>query len=99
MVAASRLGSGQPVADADNSRRRLTLLGVGPAPENPADGRPLGESMLTRERYAIIAVAADGGEISGEDQALPANARAWASVWACPSSRLNASARSAARAD
>ena len=68
MVAAGRLGRGQTIADANNSSRRLTLVGVGPAPENPANGRPLGESVLTRERYAIIAVATDGGDISGEDR-------------------------------
>jgi hypothetical protein len=28
----------------------------------------MGESVLTRERHAIIAVGADGGDISGEDR-------------------------------
>jgi hypothetical protein len=33
------------VADMGNSRRRFTPLGAGPALENPAPGRPLGESV------------------------------------------------------
>src|SRR5208282_3242553 len=76
------------------------FLGIGPTLKNPAKGRPLGESVFTRERHAIIAVGADGGDIPGEDGAAwPARQRAWQRVWACPSSRLYASARSAARAD
>jgi len=51
-----------------NSRRRFTLLGIGPALKNPALGRPLGESVFTRERYAFVAAGADGGDISGEDR-------------------------------
>ena len=66
--AAGRLGCGQTVADAGNSCRRFTLLGVGPALENPAKGRPLGESVFTRERHAIVAVGVGGGDISGEDR-------------------------------
>src|SRR5262249_44270388 len=59
---------GQTVADKSNSRRRFTYLGVGPALENPAQGRPLGESVFTGEHHAIIAVGVDGGDISGEDR-------------------------------
>ena len=65
---ARRLVSGQTVANAVNSRRRFTLLGVGPALKNPALGRPLGEPVFTRECHAIIAVGAGGGDISGEDR-------------------------------
>ena len=43
-------------------------MGVGPALKNPALGRPLGESVFTRERYAFVAAGADGGDISGEDR-------------------------------
>src|SRR5262249_52912139 len=62
------LGRGHTVADAANSRRRFTLLGVGPALKNSAKGRPLGESVLTGQRPAIVSVGADGGDISGEDR-------------------------------
>ena len=31
-------------------------------------GRPLGESMFSRERHAIVAAGADGGDVSGEDR-------------------------------
>ena len=31
-------------------------------------GRPLGESVFSRERHAIVAAGADGGDISGEDR-------------------------------
>src|SRR6516165_11597775 len=68
MAAAGRLGRGQTVADADNSRRRLPLLGVGPALENPANGCPLGESVFTRKRHALVAVEMDGADIPGEDR-------------------------------
>ena len=60
--------SPQTVADAGNPRRRFTLLGVGPALENPAKARPLGESVFPRKRHAIVAVGAGGGDISGEDR-------------------------------
>ena len=39
--------------------------------EDPAKGRPTGESVLTRERHAIIAIGADGGDIPGEDRGHP----------------------------
>jgi len=65
---AGRLDRGQTVADAGNSRRRFTLLGVAPALEDPAKGPPLGESVFTRERHAIVAVGVDGRDISGEDR-------------------------------
>jgi len=65
-----RLVSGHTVADAGNSRRRFTPLGVGPALEHLATGRPMGESVFTRERHAIVAVGAGGGDISGEDRGL-----------------------------
>jgi len=67
-VGADRLVSGQTVADAGNSRRCFTALGVGPTPEHPATGRPLGESVFTRERHAIVAAGMDGGDIPGEDR-------------------------------
>ena len=63
-----RLGPGQTVADAGNSRRRFTLLGVGPALENPAPGHPMGESVFTRQRHAVVAIGAGGGDIPGEDR-------------------------------
>jgi len=66
-----RLVSGHTVADAGNSRRRFTPLGVGPALEHLATGRPMGESVFTRERHAIVAVGAGGGDIPGEDRGHP----------------------------
>src|ERR1700757_4583205 len=66
MARAGRLGRGHTVADAGNSRRRSTPLGAGPALENPAYGRPLGESVFARERHAIVAAGVDGGDVSGE---------------------------------
>ena len=65
---AGRLVCGQTVADAGNSGRRLTLLGAGPALEDPAQGRPLAESVFTGDHHAIIAVGAGGGASSGEDR-------------------------------
>src|SRR5215813_9798806 len=53
-----------------NSRRRFTLLGVGPALEDPPIGRPVEESVFTRERHAIVAIGAGGGDISGKDRCL-----------------------------
>ena len=46
----------------------MTLLGEGPALEKPANGLPEGESVFARDRLAIVAVGADGGDISGEDR-------------------------------
>ena len=63
-----RLGRGHTVADAGDSRRRVTPLGVGPALKNPTTGRPEGESVLTRDRHAIVAMGADGGYFPGEDR-------------------------------
>src|SRR5262245_60723719 len=65
---AGRLVRGQTVADAGNSRRRFTPLGIGPALENPAPGRPVGETVFTRDRHAIVAAGVDGGDISSEDR-------------------------------
>src|SRR5262249_13463431 len=65
---AGRLVRGQTIADAGNSRRRFTPLGVGPALENPAPGRPVGETVFTCDRHAIVAAGVDGGDISGEDR-------------------------------
>ena len=48
------------------ARRRFTLLGIGPALRNPANGRPIGESVFTRERHAIVAAGVAGRDISGE---------------------------------
>src|SRR6516162_11032649 len=67
-VGAGRRGGGNTVADAGNSRRRFTPFGVGPALEDPASGRPEGESVFTRERHAIVAVGVDRGDIPGEDR-------------------------------
>ena len=43
-------------------------MGVGPALEDPAYGRQLGESVFTRERHAFVAVGVGGGDVSGEDR-------------------------------
>ena len=63
---AGRLVCGQTVADAGNCRRRFTSLGEDPALENPAIGRPLGESVFIRDRHTIVAAGVDGGDIPGE---------------------------------
>jgi len=64
---AGRLERGDTVAEAGNAGRRFTLLGVHPALENPAPGRPLGESVFTRECHALVAAGRGGGDIPGED--------------------------------
>ena len=63
-----RLGRGHTVADAGDSRRRVTPLGVGPALKNPATGRPKGQSVFTGEGHAIVAAGVNGGDISGQDR-------------------------------
>jgi len=44
----------------------LHLVGDGPALENLTQGRPMGESVFTRDCHAIVGV--NGGDISGEDR-------------------------------
>ena len=97
---AGRLARGHTVADKGNSRRRFTTLGVGPALECPAQGGPVGETVFTRKRHAIVAASVDGGDISGEDSGHAGKPKGLGKgVGMSQLTVVNASARSAARAD